>query len=1311
MLSVRSWSLVSALVALAIAEYSHSVGSGHLNVSTYTIECDSNLDSNCESLSLNEVAATIKMNSVVNYIIEIIATHLEVGEGVVFSQLDSLTINGNPNVSTTIDCRDKHIAFIFDSLADLTLTELTITNCGAIHNGTVDLSVAVKVFQCRDVTIDNITIEKSVGVGLAITDHQGGSVQIERSNFSENKIPKHDYINTSGGGGVFVGNFTHDPFDSVSMNFNNCTFRDNVAHTTFYDYLYTDDLGNPVTGYGFGGGAAILLEGNLTDVHIAFSNCTFERNEAFKGAGLAVSIEGMQYSKTRNVTVSLESCSFRENGNSDSKLTVSGGGMHVNFASESQDTSSFESNHISMYGVHFSQNHAHFGGGLYFYSDLDRNQSNTIHIEKCMFKENMAHTGSAVDITPNVFQRSIRGYKTTPLFRDCEFFYNKVSNNNNFQLDRSQTTYGIGTVYVSLYDIRFEGCNGFENNEGTAIHIVDGAIDMSKGSAHFHNNSGIMGGGIALIGESSLIVGPNRNYAFINNTALGKGGGLFSKVIDNHGITASKTCFIQYQSLYTHAQDWSASIYFRGNRAQTGNGHTIFATALHSCRTINVGTIEKLNLTSVNAPQVFQVRNIEIEDQVGVDGYQIATEGAILNSSNSTPLKVIPGERFKHGVVIKDDLQQETKVVLTVSVVNNTNVQLGAGYSSCIGEHLMLTGRPGEFAGIHLQTTTSRSSYLKLTIELVQCPPGFWFDTRNDCCTCNAREYTGFVKCGTDIFESYIAPGFWAGEVSDAQNASKKELVTSYCTFKFCDYNGTNLSTGSKIRLPQTSEKLNEAICGTSRMGISCGSCAPNYTTHFHSPMFTCMLVNLDLCNVGWLFYILSELVPVTLMFIIVIVFNISFTTGAVNGFILFSQLISSLNTDANGFINFPRAVDALTRVYQIIYGVFNFDMFHIEELSFCLWPNASALDMLAIKYVTILYALFLIVLVIVAMNRCHRMARCFGKCCRYTTVKASVVHGLSTFLILCYSQCLRVSLNLLTGYNLLVRKNSDLNVLKRVWLNGNIIYFSRQHLLYALPALFCLLTIGLFPLLVLLVLPLMNKMIAFVGLDGSKFVRYVTQKVSISSLKPLIDSFQGCFKDDLRYFAGLYFLYRGIPLVLSISSSNFSILYAFLEAFFIVLLLLHTLFQPYAQNKHNIIDALLFADLALIQAITFVHYYSFRINDRRADVKMSIIPTAVLQLILIYVPLVVALLYMLRLLCGLRYGQGWKRAPVKSTSKPMYKLREFVSSFSHKDDVDDDFEELPHRLTAPNIDYECFDDTDHTMHLAEETDVIRDTY
>ena len=1245
----------------------------------------------CGSLSLEQIASITAENlsNSTKMYINVSTSQLLIQTRATFIGLDSLALIGT-HINTTIICeRGSFAGLTFTNINRLALSHLTIINCGAIFTSkSFNYSSAIMILRGRDIVAESLNILSSAGTGMTVLEHKGGTVRIESSHFIENKIPEfYSSLKINGGGGVYVGDFKQDPSEPITFQFNNCTFKQNIAHTLYYDFLYTDDLGQPISGYGKGGGVAIVLKRGLTDIHVLFSGCTFRDNEAFKGGGLVSEIEGALEKETRNVSLRVENSLFEGNGCNVKSPTGSGGGVSINFSVRNR--TNFDSNQFLLYNVTFYKNCAEFGGGLYFYSKHLENASlsNTVDIDKCVFIGNSAHTGSAVDVTPHAFDRLSNGILTTPVFRDCNFSNNTVI--VNFQANHTQTTYGIGTVYISLFNVRFEGHNIFERNFGTPIHIVNGNVDMAESSIDIIENIGIRGGAIALIGVSSMIIGRGRSYKFAKNTAIDRGGALYVEVFDNHDVTASKTCFIQYlntNSYYLPTWEWNATVTFSGNKADTGIGHTIFVTSLYPCLTINVGDIQNNHLESIDPSNVFTLRRITIDEDTRVEGQQIATEGAILRHDEQFK-EVIPGEQFAHGVSIRDDLDNEAKVVLAATIPNNTNVKLDKAFLSCVGEKLVLVGKPGKFANLHLHTTTSRLIYTSLRVKLIDCPPGFLYSETSSKCVCIFHEYVGMLMCNTTVFHGYITSGFWMGMVRDAINKTSMELVTSYCPQNFCNYNSTSI-TGLSIRLPRYFSQLNEAQCGKSRTGIACGNCSHGYTTYFHSPNYQCKPADPTLCKIGWLFYILSELVPVTAVFILVVTLNISFTSGLVQGFVLFSQLLTSLNIDASGIIVLPPGIAKLSEGYRVLYGFFNLEFFQIESLSFCIWHSATALDMLAFKYVTIIYALLLVMLVIWFMNSCG--GRCIGKWFRITTVKSSVIHGISAFLILCYSQCIRVSLSLLNTYTPFIRDNSNLNVSKRVWLNGNIEYFSKHHLPYALPAMFCLLVVGVFPPLLLLAYPFSNKVMAFLGMEESKPAMFIYKKLRFSSLKPLLDSFQGSFKDNMRFFSGLYFLYRWITLTLTVILTDFNRIYTSAEIFFIVILVFHSLCQPYAWKIHNVIDTLLFGNLALINAMSFAHYYIFRTMAGKQTATSYITASASIQLVLIYLPLVIMAMYVFTRVCL----HVCKKVDGNNTKQRTYSsaaLQKLTSSFSKEDEVE---EELPHRLIAGDVDYECCEDT-----------------
>ena len=114
---------------------------------------------------------------------------------------------------------------------------------------------------------------------------------------------------------------------------------------------------------------------------------------------------------------------------------------------------------------------------------------------------------------------------------------------------------------------------------------------------------------------------------------------------------------------------------------------------------------------------------------------------------------------------------------------------------------------------------------------------------------------------------------------------------------------------------------MNKLICAGTRMGVLCGKCKEKNSVYYHSLGFECK--RNSSCRLGWLFYILSEILPVTAIFIIIIFFNISFTSGIANGFIFYSQVVVMLRITAGGMIPFS---PTLYNIIRFLYLGFSLD-------------------------------------------------------------------------------------------------------------------------------------------------------------------------------------------------------------------------------------------------------------------------------------------------------------------------------------------------------------------------------------------------
>ena len=1025
-----------------------------------------------------------------------------------------------------------------------------------------------------------------------------------------------------GGGGVYILVNQYPKRDNqlsaepTVLLFRNCTFENNTAHTVHYNkFLYDAAAGELVTGHGRGGGAYVFLSNGVRNVRVTFNDCRFLFNHAFMGGGLAILLQGQVKRITKNVSIEVTNTHFQQNGNDENgKHTGFGGGMHIAFHASDHVGSSSDT-HVHLHHVRFNSNYAELGGALFYISYRARHKNfsyeNSMLIDDCLFEYNRGHIGSAVAMTPYLFKKISSGFVVVPKFQNCDFSSNSVYVKTSL-VSHAQRIPGIGTIYASFYDIDFEGNNTFRGNHGTAIHAVHGIVNFTKSDAMFFNNIGINGGAMGLIRSSIAILGPSRYYEFLNNTALYQGGAIYVSLMDTIDFVSSKTCFIQYHGTNLKVCDRNTRVTFVGNRAQDENaGHAIYATSIRPCQVILKSGYTSLN----NASEVFGF------DFDGDTASEIATDGAKLCSTKSSPLLTVPGQKYNHGVVITDDLGRQVRASFRVfmSYQNSGGIKLEST-SAYVGEKIQLRGRPRSSTTLHLQAVSPRQNYIKINVTLLECPPGFIFDNKTSKCVCGADTQVSLIRCDLDTFHSYILPGFWIGLV---KTSNRTDLVSGRCAF--CEHSKWITEFG--VILPQNYSALNKAVCGDTRTGVVCGKCRDGYTVHFHSPGFLCKPTEPLGCRLGWLFYILSEVIPVTVVFITVLVLNISITSGAVNGFILFSQLLDTFDINTSGVTSnsgsAKHAIRAWVRRYRFIYGFFNLDFFDSEFFSFCIRKDASALDMLALKYVTVFYTLLLIVVVIWTMNKCG--GRCCGRCCRITTIRTSVIHGISTFLVVCYAKCVKVSLDLLVPVWL---RKSGFKPPARVWLNGELLYFSTEHLPYALPAIFCLLTIGLLPPVLLLAYPLGNKAMAFFGCDQTKFVTFLSKFVSISSIKPLLDSIQGCFKDNMRFFAGLYFLYRWIIPFIHITTEGVSTYCCALGGALLFVLTLHTICQPYTRKTYNVIDALLFMNLILITSLSFLNYYRSRTSWGIYN-GVTVSP-AIVQLVLIYLPLIVVGIYVL---------------------------------------------------------------------------------
>ena len=1180
---------------------------------THTIYIDPQHGSDSNTcLSIQDACATlehsINMLTTSTQVILVGGTH-SVNTNLLVSNYQNIAITGmDSNITTVITCPDgANAGMEFVGMSDLRITGIRFENCGSLFNSTTRETLeematfrsAVYILNSTNVTIESTTFINSRGVGLALFD-VNGFVTVLDSSFSGNSVPEKERDIYNGGGGLYIEHtyctpgllpdcdFQKNPYSNGTIfNISYCQFNNNhgsnVPNQSATQLVYQKKTNSRRLGNG--GGVTVTLKGLSHQNKLYVTGCTFENNTAGFGGGIDIQLQDY----VTDNELCIRNCQFVNNSAANG-----GGGVFIGIFYYDGDT--IHGNQISLNGVNFTRNIAQYGGGCEFSSSRTKNSDirpNNISFINCEWHNNTGMLGAALLLDPEAWTALTDGQLPVPLIKDCKFDGNQISTNG---ISDAVTDASEGALYSSTYTVNISSSIQFIRNNGTALSATAGSINvLDNATVKFQENIGVQGGALALREFASLHVFPRSRVTFDRNLASDIGGAIFAAVHDAVDFYYSRNCFIRYHDLTVSTEDWETTIEFWNNSAGTSGtepemlfqlnpnsnkqhnvrGSSIFAVTILPC----VRAADTSGSFTFQLEDAFPEKVYHFEEKCHHDTSErlcgIATAPSTLQiEPNSEVIKISPGELYNLQLTAKDELNHTVYPVVMASInPSSAAAVLDSTSQYVVDGTVQINGEINATFLLELSTISRKKVTKLIKIQLVQCPPGFVYQTLSGSygkCVCSAttlhQQYQGITKCSTDrSLRALLNKGFWAG-----CNVSG-HLLTAECPLGYCRVSTSNDSKPF-YNLPGSCDELSEYLCKPrNRTGDLCGKCSDNLSVFYHSQRFSCHTCQFG--HLGWLFYTLSELLPTVMVFVLVIVFNVHLTSGTWYSVVLYAQIIDFYQVNSLEFFELPTGISELTSVYRFFYGMFNLDFFKYEDkLSFCLWNDATVLDVLAFKYLTTAFALLLLVILIL----CFR-SRFWNKCetawerCQRTLQHSQhhnswVIHGISAFLVISYTQCAKVSFEILTWTQL--QGEGYEPVKKVVFLSGAVEYFSKEHLPYAIPALIVVLLIILPPVL-LVVYP--NGVQAISNTCGE---RNITQDCCCRQmcncfrrqiqLKPVIDSFQGCFKDRYRFFAGLFFLYRFVISLLFALATNAVSLYISLEMIVILMLTFHAWAQPY---------------------------------------------------------------------------------------------------------------------------------------------------
>ena len=141
-------------------------------------------------------------------------------------------------------------------------------------------------------------------------------------------------------------------------------------------------------------------------------------------------------------------------------------------------------------------------------------------------------------------------------------------------------------------------------------------------------------------------------------------------------------------------------------------------------------------------------------------------------------------------------------------------------------------------------------------------------------------------------------------------------------------------------------------------------------------------------------------------------------------------------------------------------------------------------------------------------------------------------------------------------------------------YMSPEIEYFQGRHLLYGIIAILCTLVI----------------VIALIGLPLLLLCEpFLNRKINFTKIKPLLDQFQGCYKDKYRSFAAYYMICRLVIIVIIIADSTNRTIQFLLFTATITMDFVHEVVRPYASDVRNDFDGLI---LKLMFFVSFIPFF-----------------------------------------------------------------------------------------------------------------------
>ena len=502
----------------------------------------------------------------------------------------------------------------------------------------------------------------------------------------------------------------------------------------------------------------------------------------------------------------------------------------------------------------------------------------------------------------------------------------------------------------------------------------------------------------------------------------------------------------------------------------------------------------------------------------------------------------------------------------------------------------------------------------------LKCPP--WYLLKGNTCQ-KGNDYDNMVYFQPGTNQSLLLPFYC---MTTSVNSTHHRDVLGGCLLT----TGIPKNLMPFFPLPCNVSELNQFMCAdTNRDGQLCGRCREGFAPPVYSYSLNCVNCS-EYGYQNWLKYTAIAFGPLTLFSAAIIAFHISATSTYLHGYILFCQLLSIpsfLRLIVNDHdYNTYQNTRWFTDVYFSIIGIWNLDFFRLIYKPFCLHPQMTVIQSLALDYLIALYPLLLVAITYWLVSLYGRnctavvylwrpLRKILRSISRDLNIKSTLIESFSTLYLLSVVKIQSVSLDLLLPTPLYYA-DGEQSSHYYVYLAGDTQYFSLiGHLPYALLALVLSVVLVVIPTLLLFLYP-------------CRCCQQILNKAKCNSpvLRTYMDVFQGHYKDgtkdskDFRYFAGIFLVARVVVIVQCPLLNVFSM--ATMGMFLTVLTLSVAIIRPQRCHTRYILDSVYLSFFSIIM-FSFIGHV-IKIHNLASKILLQILYAVAFFLPLVYFTLII---------------------------------------------------------------------------------------